>query len=64
MNGVDAGGLSRVYRVEWLNGDDALSTRLRGDTALVEEQFAKAHDVGVGDAYRIETRPAAQRGSA
>ena len=29
--------------------------RLRGDSALVEEQFAKAHHVGVGDSYRIET---------
>jgi hypothetical protein len=29
--------------------------RLDGPTALVEEQFAKAHDVGVGDTYAIET---------
>jgi putative ABC transport system permease protein len=28
---------------------------LRGDNVLVEEQFSKAHHVGVGDSFRIQT---------
>ena len=31
------------------DGDDSLLARLRGDNALIEEQFAKTHGVGVGD---------------
>ena len=38
-----------------MKGDNAVLSELRGDTALVEEQFAKTHDVGVGSSYRIET---------
>lgn len=39
---------------DWVDGDDSVITRLSGDTALVEEQFAKTHQVGVGDTYAIE----------
>jgi putative ABC transport system permease protein len=55
MLGVDPAQLRRVYRFEWVEGSDALLGRLAGDRALVEEQFAKARRVGVGDDYRVET---------
>jgi putative ABC transport system permease protein len=55
MNGVAPANLAELYRVDWVKGDTATLGRLRGDTALVEEQFSKAHGVGVGDTYRIET---------
>ena len=55
MNGVAPASFARLYGVDWVDGDDSALDRLRGDTALVEEQFAKAHDVGVGDSYRVET---------
>ena len=55
INGVDPAALARLYSVDWVRGDDSVIGRLRGDSALVEEQFAKAHHVGVGDSYRIET---------
>ena len=55
MNGVAPANFARLYAVEWVDGDDSALDRLRGNTALVEEQFAKAHGVGVGDSYRIET---------
>ena len=34
---------------------------LRGDTALVEEQFAKTHGIAVGDRFRIETPSGGRR---
>jgi putative ABC transport system permease protein len=55
MNGVQPANLARLYGVDWVEGNDAVLGRLRGDTALIEEQFSKAHHLGVGDSYRIET---------
>jgi putative ABC transport system permease protein len=55
MNGVAPANLARLYGVDWVQGDDTVLNRLRGDTALVEERFSKTHDVSVGDSYRIET---------
>ncbi len=53
--GVDPGQLTEVYTFEWLEGDDALVAGLGPGEALIEEQFAKAHDVGVGDLYDVTT---------
>ncbi len=53
--GVDPAALSRVYRFEWVEGSDALLARLSGNRALVEEQFARARGVGVGDTYAVRT---------
>ena len=53
--GVDPAALGRVYRFEWVEGSDALLARLSGDAVLVEEQFARARRVGVGDSYRVRT---------
>jgi putative ABC transport system permease protein len=61
MNGVVPGSFSRLYGVDWVDGDDSVLDRLGGNNVLVEEQFAKAHHVGVGDSYRIET-PAGRHG--
>ena len=56
LNGVDPAGFSRVYRAKWLNGgSDDLYRRLTGDTALVEEQFAKTHKLSVGDSYSVRS---------
>jgi putative ABC transport system permease protein len=55
MNGVIPGSFSRLYHADWVHGNDSVLDRLRGNAALVEEQFAETHDVGVGDSYRIET---------
>jgi putative ABC transport system permease protein len=55
MNGVAPADFARLYRVEWVDGDNSALDQLHGNTALVEEQFAKAHGVGVGDSYRVET---------
>ncbi len=55
MNGISPANLAELYGVDWKQGDDSVLERLGGNTAIVEEQFAKAHHVGVGDSYRIET---------
>ena len=55
MNGVDPSTLESLYEVDWVNGDERVLNRLRGHDVLIEEQFSKAHDVGVGDSFRIET---------
>jgi putative ABC transport system permease protein len=53
--GVEPAQLPDVYTFEWIDGDDSLLDELGRDETLVEEQFAKAHDVGVGDTYRVVT---------
>jgi len=56
LDGVDASRLLSVYRPEWVgSGSDELVGRVRADAALVEEQFAKAHGIEVGERFRIET---------
>jgi len=53
--GVDKRALLDVYSFEWLDGDDSLIARLGPGDVLIEEQFAKAHGIGVGDSYDVET---------
>ena len=55
MNGVAPADFARLYGVEWVDGDNSVLDRLGGNTALAEEQFARAHGLGVGDSYRVET---------
>jgi putative ABC transport system permease protein len=56
MNGVDPSTIENLYRIDWVapSGQRVLP-ELRGHNALIEEQFAKAHHLGVGDSYRVET---------
>ena len=53
--GVDPSQLTDVYTFDWLEGDDSLVAGLRPGQVLIEEQFAKAHSLGVGDDYRVAT---------
>lgn len=56
LDGVDPAALSAVYDPQWRRGgSDELLTRLQGDNALVEEQFAKRHDISVGDRFTVQT---------
>jgi putative ABC transport system permease protein len=61
MIGVDPRELLEVYEPEWVEGDDALITGLRGDAAVIEEQFGETHEIGVGDRFEVET-PAGRTG--
>jgi putative ABC transport system permease protein len=42
-----------TYSFRWLEGSDADLQRLHGTNAIVEEQFAKAHGVSVGERFRV-----------
>jgi putative ABC transport system permease protein len=53
---VDPERIASGYRFNWIDGDDGLLKKLdRRDNVLIEEQFAKAHDLGVGDSYSVVT---------
>ena len=55
MEAIDADRLAQVYRFHWIHGSDRLASTLAPDEALVEEQFAKAHGIAVGDTFSIRT---------
>jgi putative ABC transport system permease protein len=55
MLGVNPHKLAHAYTFDWVEGSNALLGRLGRNEAFVEEQFAKAHKVGVGDSYRVVT---------
>jgi putative ABC transport system permease protein len=56
MNGVDPSTIASLYRIDWLgSADERVLGELRGHNVLVEQQFSKAHGVGAGDSFRIET---------
>jgi putative ABC transport system permease protein len=53
VNGVDPGDISQVYHFDWQKGSDAVLGTFMGDKALIEEQFAKSHDLKLGDHVTI-----------
>jgi putative ABC transport system permease protein len=54
VNGVDPATFSNVYRFDWLNGgSDKLLRDLTPDQALIEEQFAKSHDLDTGNKFTV-----------
>jgi putative ABC transport system permease protein len=53
--GLDPEAILATYSFDWLDGSDAVLTRLGRNEAVIEEQFAKAHDLEVGDGYRVRT---------
>ena len=55
MEALEPRALDATYSFEWVDGGDELIGELSRNEALVEEQFAKAHDLEVGEGYRVET---------
>jgi putative ABC transport system permease protein len=55
ITALEPEALKATYTFDWIDGDDSLVGRLGRNQALVEEQFAKAHDLEVGDGYRVLT---------
>jgi putative ABC transport system permease protein len=54
INGIDPATLAGVYSLDWQKGgSDALLRRLGPDQALVEEQFALAHNLDPGDTFSV-----------
>jgi putative ABC transport system permease protein len=49
---VDPATFGSMWRFDWIKGgSDQLLSRLRGDSALVEEQFAVSHKLSVGSTF-------------
>ena len=59
LGGVEPRRISQGYEFDWIHGSGATLSRLHGENAVVEEQFAKAHHLGVGDRFNVMTPPAA-----
>ena len=55
MTAIEPEALRATYTFEWVYGRDGLVGELSRNEALIEEQFAKAHDLEVGDGYRVRT---------
>jgi putative ABC transport system permease protein len=55
ITAVEPEALAATYSFDWIEGNDGLIAGLGRNEALVEEQFAKAHDLDVGDGYRVVT---------
>jgi putative ABC transport system permease protein len=55
LGGIDPKRIRSGYSFEWIDGSDALLDRLRGRNAVVEEQFADARDIVVGDEFEVVT---------
>ena len=55
LDGIDPVALPSVYEPDWLNGSNEVLGRLRGDTAIIEEQFAERHGLTVGDRFEVQT---------
>ena len=54
VNGIDPQTITRVYTFDWQKGGtDQLARTLGRDEALIEEQFAKSHDLERGDTFSI-----------
>jgi putative ABC transport system permease protein len=53
--GADPADLGDVYTFDWIEGDDSLLAEMGTDDALIEEQFAKAHSIDVGESYSVLT---------
>jgi putative ABC transport system permease protein len=55
LGGIEPARIADGYSFDWLQGSDALLPRLHGDNTVVEEQFAKAHHLDVGDSFTAVT---------
>jgi putative ABC transport system permease protein len=55
VTAIEPDALEATYSFDWIDGNDSLIARLGRNQALIEEQFAKAHDLDVGDGYRVVT---------
>ncbi len=55
LAGVEPGRIGSGYSFDWIHGSDSTLSRLHGNNAVIEEQFAKAHNVGIGDTFNVVT---------
>jgi putative ABC transport system permease protein len=55
VNGVDPATIGDVVSFDWEEGSDATLARLGSNGAVLQRDFADAHDLGVGSRFSLET---------
>jgi putative ABC transport system permease protein len=55
VTGVDPQTIGRLYRFEWQDGSDEAVAQLADGGAVVTNQFAARHDLGIGDTFSLTT---------
>jgi len=55
LGGISPARIAQGYAFDWVEGSNSLLGRLHGDNAVIEEQFAKAHHLHVGDSFKVTT---------
>ena len=54
-NAIAPADFSKVWKLEWIDGDDSLLDRLNGASAIADEQWAKGQGLAVGDTFTMTT---------
>jgi putative ABC transport system permease protein len=55
ITGLDPDTLTKVAKLDWVDGDDSTLTGLGADQAIVESQWAEDNGVSVGDTLTLKT---------
>jgi putative ABC transport system permease protein len=55
VSGIDPASVAKVYRLDWREGSDATLASLGTTGAIVEADWGRDHDIGVGDVVRVTT---------
>ena len=55
ITGLDPTTLTKVAKLDWVDGSDETLTGLTADQAIVESKWAEDHDVSVGDDLQLTT---------
>jgi putative ABC transport system permease protein len=55
VEGIDPRTIDAVYRFRWIGAPAVSPAALRPGQALIEQQFAKAHDLRVGSMFSVRT---------
>jgi putative ABC transport system permease protein len=59
VNGIDPTTVGKVYTFDWIQGgSDKLLTDFTGNEALLEQDFAKSHNLAVGDSFKVTSSEA------
>ncbi len=56
ISGIDGATIGRFYRFDWTQGSSSTLAGLGRDGAVVLDNWANDHHVGVGDRFTLETR--------
>ena len=54
-NAIAPAVFPKVWKMDWINGDDSLLDKLNGVSAIADEQWAKGQDLAVGDTFTMST---------